>query len=79
MLTDEEVRENIAAHMPGFRGEMSRYALAKLVGVATIQISRIEEGKHTPGAGMLARIAEALDVTTDDLLYGPQKKSHKRA
>jgi len=80
MLKDKEAKRNIARYLVRVRLErnMSRYALAKAVDVATIQISRIENGEQMPGAGMLARIAEALGVTSDDLLYGPEKNSQNQ-
>ncbi len=84
MLTDDEAKRNIAANVTKLRGERSRYWLAKSLGVAPIQVTRIEEARHLPGSGVLARLAEILEVSTDFLLenHGPnarQKKSRRSA
>lgn len=70
VISDDEARGNIAKNVKALRAAMdiSRYRLAKMVGVHTIQISRIEEAEHAPGVGLLARIAEALGTTADALM-----------
>ncbi len=79
MITDDEARENIAANVRKLRGQRSRYWLAKTIGGGTIQITRIERAETLPGAGLLSRLAEALDVTVDTLLSRPKKNSRKSA
>lgn len=73
VITDVEAKKNIAENVRRLREAMdiSRYRLAKMVGVHTIQISRIEDAEHAPGVGLLARIAEALSSTADDLMATP--------
>jgi transcriptional regulator with XRE-family HTH domain len=68
VLTDAEARQNIAANVRRLRGDRSLSWLAKEIGTSPIQISRIEAGINLPGAGILARLAETLAVSTDDLL-----------
>ena len=68
MLTDEKAKKNIAKNVSRLRGDRSRSWLARQVGTYTINISRIEAEKHLPQSGLLARLAEALGVTADDLL-----------
>jgi putative transcriptional regulator len=41
--------------------------LAELVGVNRFHISRIERGKSSPSLKLLMKIADALDVSLDDL------------
>jgi len=80
VIDKKDTGRNIARNVAHYRqrAEMSRYALAKAIGVGTIQITRIETERHCPGSIMLAHIAEALGVTADDLLNAPEKKSSNR-
>lgn len=71
MITDEEVKRNIAANVTRLRGERTRYALAKEAGMKTAHIIRIESGHYMPGAAVLARVAHALGTTMDALLLRP--------
>lgn len=77
VITDEEAKTNIGANLFRLRGEKSLYWLARQIGVSTIAVSRIERGLHMPGAGLLARIAQALGTTADELLGDPPKKSRR--
>jgi transcriptional regulator with XRE-family HTH domain len=47
---------------------ISQQELAELASLNYVTISKYESGKVEPGARALARIATALDVTTDELL-----------
>jgi transcriptional regulator with XRE-family HTH domain len=47
---------------------ISQQELAELASLNYVTISKYESGKVEPGARALARIANALDVTTDELL-----------
>lgn len=67
-MTDEQAKANIAANVARLRGARSRGWLARAAGTYTINISRIENGDNLPSSGLLARLAEALDTTTDALL-----------
>ncbi len=78
-VTDDQARRIIAANVRRLRGDRSRYWLAKAVGGGTIQITRLERGENMPGAGLLTRLADALDVTVDVLLSEPKNKSRKTA
>lgn len=68
VLTDKQAKANIAANVQRLRGNRSRGWLAREAGTYPINITRIEAGEHMPGSGLLARLAEALDTTTDALL-----------
>lgn len=68
MITDQQAMANIAANVCRLRGDRSRSWLARECGTYAINITRIESGKHLPTSGLLARLAEALDTTTDALL-----------
>lgn len=78
VITDEEALANIAANCKRLRGETSYSEIARKCTTdkwrcypATIQ--QIESGRHLPGSGLLARLAEALGSTTDELLSPPKK------
>jgi len=77
MLSDDQAITRIAANIQHFRKDRSKNWLAREAGTHAIYITRIERGESMPGAGMLARIAEALDVSVDQLLAHPPKTSSK--
>lgn len=73
MISDDEAKANIAANVRRLRGTRSYGQIAKACSTkdwhaypATIQ--QIESARHLPSAGLLARVAEALGVTPNDLL-----------
>lgn len=76
MLTDEQAMANIAANVRRLRGERSLSWLAREAGTYPINITRVENGENLPGAGLLARLAEALGTTTDALLSIDATKHH---
>jgi len=53
--------------------------LATKIGADTGQISRYENGKMTPGADVVVKIAEALDVSCDHLLIDDAPRRPFRA
>ena len=74
MVTDELARENIAANVTALlkkRG-MTRSQLSDSTGENAMYLSRICNGKILPNAAALARIAEALGVTSERLMENPQ-------
>jgi transcriptional regulator with XRE-family HTH domain len=76
VLTDQQALANIAANVTALIGTRSYSEVARMVSApkATVYpatIERIAKGKHMPGAGLLARLAEHLGVTVDDLLASP--------
>ena len=84
MITDQEALANIAEIVRQLRNGKSYSQLARECTVdedraypATIE--RIEKGINMPGAGLLARLAEALGVTVDALISPPSKKKLSRA
>jgi len=64
------------AHLRKERG-FTQSELAEKVGMIQALISDYERGKLRPYADVVARFAQALDVTTDELLglQAPQKKA----
>lgn len=81
-MTDKEALENIAANVRRLRGDRSYGDIARACCTedwtaypATIQ--QIESGRHLPSAGLLARVAEALGVTPNDLLNEPPKNNRR--
>ena len=64
---DERVLKRIGRNITKARGTRSRYWLGKQTGLATIQITRIEEARHKYGADVLVKIADVLGVSLDDL------------
>jgi hypothetical protein len=79
VLTDDQAIERIAENVAHFRGPRSRSWLAREAGTYPINITRIENKESMPGAGLIARIAEALEVSVDQLLAPPFKKSSRTA
>ena len=68
VLTDKQALANLAANIHRLRGDRSLAWLAKEAGTYPINIARIENAESMPGAGLVARIAEALETTADALL-----------
>ncbi len=62
MPLGDRIRQLRAEH------KWSQGELAERIGGDAAQISRYEHGKMTPGADIVARLAEALDVSCDYLL-----------
>ena len=87
VLTDDEARGIIAENVRRLRGARSYSEIARACSTddwkaypATIQ--QVENQRHLPGAGLLARLAEALGVTPNDLLTplrNERRKNLRRA
>lgn len=77
MLTDEEARKNIGTNLKRLLNNRgwTQARLAKEVGCPTMTISRIVRGQNMPGIGLLARVAEVLDVSVDRLIHEPSKNN----
>lgn len=70
VASDREVRDRIAKNVTDLlemRG-MSRRELARKTGDSVAAIARVAAGKHTAGAGMLVRVADALGVNVERLI-----------
>ena len=69
MIDESGLRSALRANVPRLRRAkgMSQEALAKEIGISRIQLSRLENGKHTPGADALFSLADALGVPADCL------------
>lgn len=70
MITDDEVRVNIAANLSRIlknRG-WSQRELCRKCGEKPMVVNAAINGRHIPRASTLARIAEALDVCMDRLV-----------
>lgn len=79
VLSDQQALANIAANVTKYIGDRSYAEIARecttpMERAYPATIERIAKGKHMPGAGLLARLAEALGVTVDDLLSSPPRK-----
>jgi transcriptional regulator with XRE-family HTH domain len=55
------------------REGMTQAELAERIGISQTILSQYELGKRNPSADVHARLAEALGVTMDDLMYGEVK------
>lgn len=83
VLTDEQTKRNIAANVSRLQGDLSYGELARRCSLPTDRIypsaiQRIARGESMPGAGLLARLAEALGVSVDDLISTPKRGSGKK-
>ena len=54
---------------------MTQRDLAAVSGVSQSSITQLETGEHTARVATVRKLAEALNVTTDDLLRDPEDKS----
>ncbi len=78
---DVQTRQNIAENLCRILHDrrLNQASLAKLTGDTEMTISRICRAKCTPGVGIIARIAESLDISMDRLTGIPQKKVSESA
>jgi transcriptional regulator with XRE-family HTH domain len=80
MLTDDQAKALISQNVERLlekRG-INQSKLAELSGESEMNISRLISGKSMPRAGLLARVAEALEVTIDRLLMEPPKEPPRK-
>lgn len=77
--TDEDVTAALKVNVPARMASLgiSQNGLAKMTGDPVSTINNIINGNHLPRGGVLVRIAEALQTTTDALLTLTQKKSRR--
>jgi DNA-binding Xre family transcriptional regulator len=50
------------------RRRLTQQKLAELAGLSVTQVSRIEQGVHTPRFSTLEKLADALGIDADDLI-----------
>ncbi len=77
MVSENEVRQNISANLRRLlaaRG-ISLNKLSQMCGINYASLHGYYMGKNTPSAFAVARLAEALDVTVDRLIYPPPELS----
>lgn len=81
MLSDDEVKVNLAANLTRLLHDRdwSQSELARRTTDPIMTISRICRGQNAPTAGVLTRIAEALDVSIDRLVSPPPSSDRKTA
>ncbi len=80
MTTDDDAKKNISANLGRLLQErgISQIELAHATGDTTMRISYYVRGARLPGAGALARLAEALEVSMESLIASPKKNPRRR-
>lgn len=70
-MDENELKQNIARNIRQYRAKnkISQEKLNELTGISQQHISNIENGLVNPSVDYLLKIAEALDVTLNDLVY----------
>jgi len=68
-IDEQRLRPVIAANVLRLRKQraLSQTELAAMAGISRVQLSRVENAHHTPGADVLYSLADALKVTADEL------------
>jgi transcriptional regulator with XRE-family HTH domain len=81
MLTDDEVKQNVAANVTDLLRERgwTQTLLSEKTGDPIATISAICRARSVPGAGILSRIADAFRVNVDKLVLPPPENSARRA
>ena len=81
VIDEQQLRDALAANVARLRKERgwSQKNLAALAGISRIQLSRIENGHHTPGADVIYGLADAFGVTADQLRQVAEKNPAKSA
>lgn len=82
MISDTEALANIGANVTALIGNRTYAEIAKACCTADwtcypATIEKIANAQNMPGAGLLARLAEALGVTTDEIIFGPNHREKK--
>ncbi len=49
---------------------ISQDELSKMIDIHSVQLSRYERGQSVPSIDIVTKIADALEVTIDELVYG---------
>ena len=77
MISDDDAKKNLAANVSRLleARDLTQMELAEMTGEHQSLISRIANGQNMPGGTVLARIAEALEISIDRLLSAPPKKT----
>lgn len=84
VIDNDTAKAYISANVKALLAErgMSQAELSRKTGDLEMTISQLVRGIQCPSAALLARVAEALDTTADDLLAEPEPKKpdkHRRA
>ncbi len=70
-MNDKQIKQNIASNIRQYRAKkkISQEKLSELTGISQQHISNIENEQVNPSIELLLKIADALDVTLNDLVY----------
>ena len=81
VITNEQAKKRIAANLVRLLKDrkMSQSELARRTGEARMTIWRLCSALNVPSSALLARIAEALETSLDNLLEAPAKKTRRTA
>lgn len=67
-FSNGNIGENISQFL--YQRHRKQVWLAEKCGITPSHVSQIIKGKTSPSLLILTKIADALDVTTDDLIHG---------
>ena len=75
VISNQEIAKIVAANFRKQLDEtgLSMREIARRTGDSAMTLSNVLSGKHTPNVGLVARIAEALDVDICEMLPQRQK------
>ena len=73
MIETDDLRKTLAGNVLRLRKDrgMSQRQLADRLGISLVHLNRIENAHHSPKAELLYSLADALEVTTDQLRQIP--------
>lgn len=73
-MTDKQALRRVARNVKRLREQKgwSMGQLARAIDDYPATVKRIEHEENMPGVGLLTRLAEALEVTMNDLLADPK-------
>ena len=81
VITNDQAKVNIGANVSRIldQKEWSQSDLARATGENVMTISHLTRGARLPSAALLARVAEALGVTSESLLSEPPERLPKKS
>ncbi len=81
-VSDNQALANISGNLRRLlvARAVSQNGLAREIGESPTRINQYVQGKKMPGAGVLSRIAEFLDVSIDEIVgQKPPRRSGKKS
>ena len=77
VINDQQLKRNLTRNLKRIleAADVTPYRLAKMIDEPQNSVYRFCRGDNVPNAVILARVAEALGVTVDELIRSPKRQT----